>query len=60
MSYAYNRYSAWIDYDTHIWPYKEYRMRYGEKDKTPHLFREAVKQADIDYENLSTVRVNDK
>ncbi|XP_067948239.1 cytokine-like nuclear factor N-PAC isoform X2 [Watersipora subatra] len=44
---------AWVDYDTHIWPYKEFRMRYGARDKAPQLFREGVEEADDEYTKLS-------
>lgn len=47
--------SAWVDYDTHIWPYKEYRKRYGDKDKAPQMFREGVDQADKEYDTLPLV-----
>lgn len=43
---------AWIDYETHIWPYKEYRKRFGDKDKVPQTFREALLEADKEYETL--------
>jgi len=48
-------YSAWIDYETHIWPYKEYRKRFGDKDKVPQTFREALLEADKEYETLGPV-----
>ena len=50
-------FSAWVDYDTHVWPYMEYRMRYGEKDKAPQMFREGVEQADDEYRQLSVVTI---
>lgn len=53
--FLYYIYSAWVEYDTQIWPYKEYRLRYGEKDKATALFREGVRQADAEYELLSSV-----
>lgn len=53
-----SNFSAWVEYDIAIWPYKEFRVRYGEKDKATHLFREGVKHADSEYDELGPVSTN--